>query len=92
MKFDFTEKGIITFTSIIVCATLLMSGKDAVVGYVLMAVVVGYFGIIAIPQGIIQIQKGVKNGQKLHRPEDQPDNEDRADRRSRTLPKDRRSH
>lgn len=49
MKIQLTERGLVTFTALVVCFTLLMSGKDDVVGYSLLAVVIGYFGIEVWP-------------------------------------------
>ena len=45
MRFHFSEKGIITFAVIVACTALLFSGRDHAVGYTLIAVVAGYFGL-----------------------------------------------
>lgn len=49
MKIQLSERGLVTFTTLVVCFTLLMSGKDQVVGYSLLAVIIGYFGIEVWP-------------------------------------------
>ena len=49
MSVQLSEKGIIAFTALLVCGTLLGMGKDSTVGYTLLAIVIGYFGIEVCP-------------------------------------------
>jgi uncharacterized membrane protein len=58
MRFNITEKGLITFVVVVVCFTLLLTGKDTVVGYTLLGVVAGYFGIEFIPPRIGRKKNG----------------------------------
>jgi len=45
MRVKVTERGLIAFTTLVVCATLMILGHDSFVGYALIAVVAGYFGL-----------------------------------------------
>lgn len=45
MRIEFTERGLVTILTLAACFTLLMCGKDHIVGYSLMVVVGGYYGI-----------------------------------------------
>jgi hypothetical protein len=45
MHFHFSEKGLVTFAVLICCTTLILSGKDGIIGYSLLGVVTGYFGL-----------------------------------------------
>lgn len=57
MQVQLTEKGLIAFSVIVSCTTLLIIGRDTVVSYVLFAVVAGYFGIEIIPPRIKRANK-----------------------------------
>lgn len=57
MKLPITEKGIIAILTLIVCGTLLGMGKDTVIGYTLLSVVIGYFGIEIWPLPQIKARK-----------------------------------
>ena len=64
MKIQFTEKGLITFTVVVICGTLLIMGKDHLVGYTLIAVVCGYYGLELGPVQWIIKHRESKNGGK----------------------------
>ena len=58
MQIQLSEKGLVTFMALLVCGTLLGMGKDSTVGYALLAIIIGYFGIEVWP--IPQITKRKK--------------------------------
>ena len=58
MNVHLTERGLIAFTTLICCTTLLLVGKDGTVGYTLLAVVMGYYGITFVPPSIKRIRGG----------------------------------
>lgn len=57
MKIQLSEKGLVAFTTLIVCGTLIGLGNDTVVGYTMLAVIVGYFGIEVWPLPQIKLRK-----------------------------------
>ena len=57
MKILFTEKGIVALVTLVSCTTLLGLGINHVVGYSLLAVIVGYFGIEVWPLPQIRMRK-----------------------------------
>ena len=52
-----SERGLIAILALAVCTTLIMSGKDTVIGWALLSVVAGYFGIEVAPGVITKIRK-----------------------------------
>lgn len=57
MKIQLTEKGAVALVTLIVCGTLLGMGVNSVVGYSLLAVIIGYFGIEVWPLPQIKLRK-----------------------------------
>lgn len=57
MKFQLTEKGLVAILTLAVCGTLIGMGNDTVIGYTLLAVIVGYFGIEVWPLPQIKTRK-----------------------------------
>jgi hypothetical protein len=64
MNVNFQGRDVVTFAVVIACFTLLMCGRDSVVGYSLLGSVVGYYGIIALPQTLPLIFKSPWKGGK----------------------------
>jgi len=65
MQIQLTEKGLVTFCVVVACTTLLIMGRDTVVGYSLLGVVCGYYGVTIVPPKISKlIQNGKKKGGK----------------------------
>lgn len=57
MKIQLTEKGVVALVTLVSCTTLLGLGVNHVVGYSLLAVIVGYFGIEVWPLPQIRMRK-----------------------------------
>lgn len=57
-----SEKGLITFSTVIICGTLIGCGHDSIIGYTLLAVVCGYYGITLTLPSIIKWRNG--NGKR----------------------------
>jgi len=57
MKIQLTEKGLVALVTLVSCTTLLGLGVDHVVGYSLLAVIIGYFGIEVWPLPQIKMRK-----------------------------------
>ena len=60
MKFCINGRDIVALCVIVACVWLLSHGIDTVVGYSLLGVVAGYFGIEIIPPKIGKLRKGGK--------------------------------
>lgn len=54
---DLSERGLITFTALIACSTLIGFGHNHFVGYTLLGVVGGYYGV-SLPFQIITRRNG----------------------------------
>jgi len=52
-----TEKGLVAILALASCTVLLAMGKDTVVGFTLLAIVTGYFGIEVWPYPQIRSKK-----------------------------------
>lgn len=51
MHVQVTERGFIAFATLTVCTTLILTGHDSIIGYCLLAVVAGYFGLeVTLPR------------------------------------------
>jgi len=51
MKIHFTERGIVAFTTLVCCTTLISTGHDSIIGYSLLAVIAGFFGLeVTLPR------------------------------------------
>ena len=55
-----SERGLITFTALVACSTLIGCGHDHFVGYTLLGVVGGYYGV-SLPFQIIARRNGKKD-------------------------------
>jgi len=50
MRVKITERGLIAFITLVSCTSLVLCGHDSIIGYTLLAVVVGYFGLeVSLP-------------------------------------------